>query len=166
MNRARYVSYLSMLIAMAISLNMFESMYIGAFSFGIRIGLANIIALLALKLMGVKEMIIVNVMRVVVSTFLRGFGVAFFISFGGVLLSSVFLIVLDRLKASILFTSIVSSLAHSTGQVLVVMFFYKQVLIATILPYLFLGSIPTGVLTGLIASMVLKRIRPVIVKGL
>ena len=84
----------------------------------------------------------------------------FWISCGGIVLSSLVLILLDHLHSSLLFTSVFSSIAHSVGQTLVVMVFYMQPGILAILPYFLLISIPTGLLTGTIAKLVLKRIKP------
>ena len=55
-----------------------------------RIGLANIMALVALRMLGVKEMLIVNAMRVLIGNLLTGtiFGSVFWISLAGVVLSS------------------------------------------------------------------------------
>ena len=155
-------TFLTLLVAMAIMLNVIESTYIGSFSFGIRIGLANIIALITIKILGIKEMLVVNVMRVMIGNLIRGliFGSTFWISLGGVALSSIMLIILHKLNASIMFTSVGSSIAHSVGQVLVVMAFYRQPLIMSILPYLLLGSVPTGILTGYLAVRVIERIKP------
>ena len=82
--------YLALFSAMAIVLSMIESIYIGPIFFMVRIGLANIVALVTVKILGVKEMIIVNTMRVVISTLMRGmiFSSTFWISLGGVVLSS------------------------------------------------------------------------------
>ena len=161
--KTRHFVYLTLLSAMAITLNLIESMYIGSFSFGIRIGLANIIALITINLLSIKDMIIVNIMRVMIGNLLRGliFGSTFWISLGGVILSSIALIVMHKLKSSLMFTAVVCSISHSVGQVLVVMWFYKQSAIAAILPYLLLGSIPMGFLTGYTAKLVLDRIKPI-----
>ena len=162
----RRFTYLALLSAVAIALNLLESIYIGPIFGVLRLGLANIAALLALKLMGRKEMIIVNVMRVVIGNLLRGtiFSSTFWISSGGVILSSVAMTVLDRMDSSLLFTSIIGAVAHSSGQVLIVSFLYRQAGMAAILPYLLLGSIPTGILIGTVARLVMTRIRPLRLK--
>jgi len=153
---------LAMLSASAIVLSLLESAYIGPIFLTLRIGLANIAALLALKLLGTREMVIVNVMRVVISSLLRGviFGSTFWISAGGVLLSSFVLLLCEKLKTSIMFQSICSSLAHTTGQVLVVCLFYTQAGMLATLPFLLVGSVFTGLGIGVVSDMVLKRIRP------
>ena len=103
-----------------------------------------------------------SVMRVVFGNLLRGmiFGSTFWISAGGVLLSSLVMILCDRFDSSILFTSVAGAISHSLGQVLVVAALYMQAGIMAILPYLLAGSVPTGFLTGIVADQVLKRIRP------
>ena len=162
----RRFTYLALLSAVAIALNLLESIYIGPIFGVLRLGLANIAALLALKLMGRREMIIVNVMRVVIGNLLRGtiFSSTFWISSGGVILSSLVMLGMDKLDSSLLFTSIIGSIAHSSGQVLIVSFLSRQAGMAAILPYLLLGSIPTGILIGTIAKLVLTRIRPLKLK--
>lgn len=162
-NKTRHFVWLALLSAMAITLSLVESIFIGPLLFGIlRIGLANIIALITIKLLGVRDMIIVNTMRVVISTLMQGtiFGSVFWISLGGVVLSSIVLIILDHFHASLLFTSILCAIAHSCGQVIIVALFYMQPGIAVLLPYLLLASIPMGIITGIIAKMVLARIHP------
>lgn len=160
--RTKRFIYLALFSAMAIVLSIIESIYIGPIFFMVRIGLANIVALVTVKILGVKEMIIVNAMRVVISTLMRGmiFSSTFWISLGGVVLSSIVLIILEKMGSSLMFTSIMMSIAHSVGQVIVVCFFYMQAGVAAILPYLLLGSIPMGFLTGMTAKLVLTRIRP------
>lgn len=161
-NKTKRFVYLALLCAAAIILSIFESIYIGPIFLTLRIGLANIAALIALKLLGRKEMIIVNVMRSVIANLLRGMllGSTFWISLGGIVLSSIVLIIMDMLDSSLMFTSVMSSIAHSIGQVIVVMMFYMQPRIAMILPYMLLGSIPMGIFTGITAKLVLSRIQP------
>ena len=151
-----------MLSAMAIIINIFESTYLPIFPFGIRFGLANIIALIAIELLDVKAMLSVNLMRVVIGNLLRGliFGSTFWISLSGVVLSSIVLILCKKvLKMPIMSMSMLSAVGHSTGQVLMVMLFYNQESMWMILPYLLLSAIPTGLLTGFTAKSALRLLK-------
>lgn len=161
MNKTKKLTLITMLSAMAIVINLFESSFIPPISFGIRFGLANIIALITLEFFGVKEMIVVNIMRVVIGSLLRGwlFGTTFWISSGGVILSSLVLIVAYFLKSSVVFKSIISAFGHSIGQVLVVMILYQQKDMMIYIPILLMTAIPTGILTGIIGRLVLKRVK-------
>lgn len=160
MNKTKHFSYLALLCAMAITLNILESTLIGSIAYNLRVGLANIIALITMHVLGVKDTIIVNTMRVVIGNLLRGliFGSTFWISLGGVTLSTIILIICKLTKSSVLFTSILSSIAHSTGQVFVVMFIYRQAGMLVTLPYLLVFSIPVGIFTGIIAKQALSRV--------
>lgn len=155
-------TYLALLSAMAITLNLLETAMIPPMFGVFRIGLANIIALVTIEILGVKEMIIVNMMRVIIGNLMSGriLGSSFWISFGGVLLSSAVLLIMHRMKASLMFTSVMSAIAHSIGQVIVVAFFYMTGYIAVILPYFLLLSIPTGLFTGFVAKVASERIKP------
>ena len=156
-NKTKRFTYLALLSAMAITLNLIETATIPPMFGVFRIGLANIIALVTIQVLGVKEM-----MRVMIGNLMSGriFGSSFWISFGGVLLSSIVLCIMHKLKASLMFTSVMSSIAHSIGQVCVVAFFYMTGYIAVILPYFLLLSIPTGLFTGFIAKIASERVKP------
>ena len=158
-SKVRRLTYVTMLSALAIVINLVESYFIPPIQFGIRFGLANIIALITIEILGTKEMIIVNAMRVTIGSLLRGviFGTTFFLSFGGVLLSTIIIVIMHKIKASLWFTSMMSAIFHSLGQVLVVMFIYRQEAVIAILPLLAVSSIATGILTGFIANECVKR---------
>lgn len=162
MNSTKRLVLITMLSAMAITLNIFESIYLGGFfPLGIRIGLANIIALITILTFGVKEMVVVNIMRVVIGNLMRGliFGSTFWIACGGVILSSLVLILCDKmLKSSLMFTSIASAIAHSIGQVIVVAVFYNQPYMYSIVPYLLLSAVPMGILTGIVGRQAVNLV--------
>lgn len=162
LQKTKRFTYLALFSAMAITLNMLETAILTPFLGILRVGLANIIALMTIEILGVKEMIIVNLMRVLIGSLLSGMflGTSFWISAGGVLLSSLTLYLCNKAKSSLLFTSVMSSIAHSAGQVIIVIFLYKQLMVASILPYFLLFSIPAGFLTGSIAKLALKRVKP------
>lgn len=161
MTKTKRLSYVTMLSALSIVINLFESWFIPPVQFGIRFGLANIISLITIELFGIKELLIVNIMRILIGSLLRGiiFGSPFWISFGGILLSTIIIIILHKLKTSLLFTSIMSAIFHSLGQVLIVSFIYHQSNVMMILPILLISSILTGCLTGFVAKECLKRLK-------
>ena len=161
MTKTRRFAYVSMLVSLAVLLNLAESMFIPPIQFGIRFGITNIVALVAIGMFGLKEMAIVNVMRVLIGNLIRGtlFSSIFWISGGGVLLSSIVLFILTGRKATVRFRSVISAMAHSTGQVLVVMIIYSQTSMISFVSVLLITSIPTGYLTGLIAEQVFRRLR-------
>ena len=150
-----------MLTALAIVINVAENAFLPELPLGIRFGLANIIALIAINLFTYKEMTTVNIMRVVLANLISGtiFGTKFFIAIGGIILSSIALIILKKLKCTSICSSIISALAHMIGQILVVSFIYGTLNMFLAFPLYIVSAIGTGILTGIIANEVLKRVR-------
>lgn len=161
MNKTKKLTYVTMLTALAIVINVAENAFLPELPLGIRFGLANIIALIAINLFTYKEMTTVNIMRVVLANLISGtiFGTKFFIAIGGIILSSIALIILKKLKCTIIFSSIISALAHMIGQILVVSFIYGTLNMFLAFPLYIVSAIGTGILTGIIANEVLKRVR-------
>lgn len=157
----RRLTLITMLLAMSILLHMIEpSLPIGIP--GVKLGLANILGLVALYLFGVKEMLMLNLMRVLIASLLRGilFGTGFWLSLGGVALSSFAAIVLVfHKKLSPIGVSIGSSAFHGLGQILALIFINQTLFMIYWLPLLWATAVPTGLVTGALSVQVLKRIR-------
>ena len=160
MSNLKKLTYLSILLAIGIVLNLIENFFIPPVTFGIRFGIANIISLLVVENYDIKTMWLLNILRVIIANLLTAslFGPRFLISIGGIILSSIILSILAHSKSSDIFMSIMSSIAHSVGQVLVVVILYKQQSMLVFIPILLLSSLPTGILTGIIAMQVNRRI--------
>lgn len=161
MNNTRKFLVLTMLLALAIVINMFENSFIPELPFGIRFGLANIISLIVINIYDKKELFIINILRVVLANLIGGtlFDSRFLIGFGGIVLSTFSLLLTKKIKSTIIFSSIISSLAHTLGQIIVVCFIYNSIYMINAIPIYIISSIGTGVLTGIISFEVLKRIR-------
>lgn len=161
MNKTKKLTYVTMLIALAIVINVAENAFLPELPLGIRFGLANIIALITINLFTYKEMTTVNIMRVVLANLITGtiFGTKFFIALGGIIFSSIALIILKKLKSTIIFSSIISALAHMIGQIMVVSFIYGTLNMFLAFPLYIISALGTGVLTGMIANEVLKRVK-------
>lgn len=155
------IAEISLFSALAIIFNVVESFFISPMQFGIRLGIANIISLIAIKKMKSKDILLINLLRVLLTSILKGnfLSSTFFISLMGVLLSIMIIICCDKVNTSILFMSVMSAIFHSLGQFIVIFFIYNTINIINILPILIIISVLTGILTGLIAKLILKRIK-------
>lgn len=154
------MTQLTMLLAMGIVLNYLEPQLPVAVP-GAKLGLANIIGVIALVLFGPKQMIAVNIMRVLIASLLRGtlFATAFWLSLTGVLLSTAVVIICYKLwKPSVVMLSVLSSIFHCVGQVIAVSIIYNSWGMLFTLPQLLVFAIPTGIVTGILAQEALKRI--------
>lgn len=160
MNNTKRYSTLAILCSLAVVINLIENLFIPPLSFGIRFGLANIISLITLKKMGFKDMCLVVLLRLTLGNLLKGtiFGTPFWISSLGIIFSSIVIVILDKINSSIMFTSMMSSIFHTLGQLIVVCIIYNQVNIFVIFPMLIITSLASGIITGLISIEVLKRI--------
>lgn len=153
---------LTMLLALSVVLNIIESFipFVGGSIPGLKLGLANIIVLIVLYLFSFKEAVYISVLRVILVGILRTglFSMTFFFSLGGVLLSVIVMYLAKRTKLSIVGVSILGSIAHSFGQVLIAIIIMKNVYIIYYVPWLLIFSVPTGILTGLISKVLIKNL--------
>lgn len=159
--KVKNMMIITMLMAMSIVFHLIEPVLPIPVP-GVKLGLANILGLIALKLFGVKTMYAVNLSRVLIASLLRGilFGTGFWVSLSGVLLSSTFVMLLHRTsKFSVLGLSIAAAAFHNVGQVLMIMFIYSSIFMIYWMPPLIWLSIPTGLLTGILAIGALQRLR-------
>ena len=157
------MTQITMLIALSIVFHLVESMIPVPVPIpGFKLGLANIVGLVALYLFGARVMLEVNIMRVIFASLLRGmlFSTGFWLSITGVLISSIaMMIVYKKSPMTIYGVSVCGSVFHSIGQVIAVTFIYSQFFMQAILPLLILLGIPTGIFIAMIAGSVLKRIK-------
>ena len=160
--KTRKMVYMALLSAIAIVLHIVETALQLPLPAGMKLGLANIISLVVIELYGMKEMFIVNFFRVIISSLMTGIFMSypFFISCGGVLLSSLALAMIKKLTdLPIVSTSIIGAVFHNIGQVLVVAYLLSSQAIMSYVFILLASSIPTGIFTGMTAIQILKRVK-------
>lgn len=152
---------LTMLLALSVVLNIIES-FIPFFSAipGLKLGLANIIILIVLYLYSFKDAIYISFLRIIIVGILRTglFSTTFFFSLGGAFLSLVAMYLVKKTKLSIIGVSIIGSIFHSIGQVIVAIIFLKNTFIIYYIPWLLLFSIPTGIVVGLTSKAILDNL--------
>lgn len=162
MNKTRKLTNVTMLVAISILFHLIESMIPIPIPIpGFKLGLANIVGLIALYLYDAKIMLSINLMRVILASLMRGilFAPGFWLSLSGVLLSSSAAILAKKYTPMTYYgVSCASSAFHVIGQVIAVTMLYSQFLMGALLPILLLLSIPTGCFTGYLAAQVLKRL--------
>lgn len=150
---------MALLLAFALIINFLESLFPLPIP-GVKIGFTNCVGLMVLFCFSKKEYVIFNVFKVLLVALLRtGFGIAFFISVSGTLLSTIITLLLYKFsKASIYGLSIAGALFHSLGQVLMVMILYNNVYMINYLPLLEFVSIISGCLTAFVSANVLEKL--------
>lgn len=154
------ITRLAMLLALAIVLNLIESvipLFNGMIP-GLKLGLANTITLVVLYVYSFKDALYLSLFRVLLVGILRTglFSITFFFSLGGSLLSILMMYIVKKTKLSIVGVSIVGSISHSIGQIIVAIIILNNDAMFYYLPWLLLFSIPTGIITGLISKELIK----------
>lgn len=154
------MSVLTMLAGMALIVNMIEPVF-PIIVPGVKFGLANVMGLIAFYLFGAKELFIVNVMRVIIASLLRGtlLGTGFWLAFVGTLMSSSFIVIFSRFtNMSEIGLSSVSATFHNIGQIIVIAMITSTGLIVTYLPIMLFMGVPTGIVTGYLVQSINKRL--------
>ena len=158
--KVQKIALLGVLLATTIVIAIAES-FIPSFTIpGIKLGFANIVILVTLYELGVKEAIFINLVRVLVVSLVRGtfLSMGFFMSLTGAVLSLGVMILFCLLikKFSIIGVSVIGSLFHVTGQILIAMIYMGSVYVVYYLPIIGLAAIITGILVGFIARSIIK----------
>ena len=158
--KVQKIALLGVLLAATIVIAIAES-FIPSFTIpGIKLGFANIVILVTLYELGVKEAVFINLVRVLVVSLVRGtfLSMGFFMSLTGAVMSLGIMILFCLLikKFSIIGVSVIGSLFHVTGQILIAMIYMSSVYVVYYLPIIGLAAIITGVLVGFIARAIIK----------
>ena len=127
---------------------------------GIKLGLANIVILIILYEIGIVEALIVDLSRVLLVGLLRGTiaSMGFLMSLTGAVMSLGIMILFFLLvkKLSIIANSVVGSLFHVMGQILIAIIFLGSGYVLFYLPIIGISAIITGVLVGIVAQLVIR----------
>lgn len=158
--KVQKMALLGVLTAGAIVIAILESFIPSIGIPGVKLGLANIVILVILYELGIVEAIIVNLLRVIVVGLVRGtfLGMGFLMSLTGAVLSLAIMILFYLLikKFSIIGVSVIGSVFHVTGQILIAMLYLGTAYIVLYLPVIAISAIITGVFVGIIAQLIIR----------
>lgn len=154
------VAYFGVFTAFALIMGYIESMIPFYFGIpGVKLGLTNIVIVIALYVMGVKEAFLLNAARIVLVGFLFGSLYSIIYSLAGGMLSLLVMVLLKKTgRFSVGGVSIAGGISHNIGQILVAVFVVETASIAYYLPVLLIAGTITGFLIGIISSEILKRL--------
>ena len=124
---------------------------------GIKLGLANVVTLATLILLGKSYAFSVLVVRCLLGAIFGGLtGLAFSLT-GGLLALTVMCIAAKGKVLSVYGISVLGAATHNVGQILIAMALMGSFYVAVYLPWLLLISILTGLLTGRLVAGILRR---------
>ena len=126
---------------------------------GVKLGLANLIIVIALYKMNLKETYLLSVTRIILSGFIFGnlFSIIYSLS-GGLLSLSVMAFLKKQGGFSVMGLSIAGGVMHNVGQLLVAMVIVETFSIIYYIPVLLIAGVITGLVIGVAANEMLKRL--------
>ena len=159
MKETKRLVLLAMLTAVAMILSYVESLLPSVGIPGVKMGLANIAVIFALFRFGWKEAAVLSLVRIVLVSLLFGSVGAMLYSLAGAVLSLAVMALLRRIdRFSTVGVSVAGGVAHNAGQILMAMLILQTKQLLGYLPVLAVSGIAGGVLTGLTAALLIRRI--------
>ncbi|HHW02031.1 MAG TPA: Gx transporter family protein [Thermoanaerobacterales bacterium] len=156
------IIYLSLLVTFGLVLHIIENMIPVPFPVpGAKLGLANIISLLAIILYGIKEGLAVNILRCIVGALLTGSVSSLLYSLSGAVLSTLMMAVVYkyfRKIFSLVGISIIGGVTHNITQVTVASIILSTFGLYIYLPFLMVIGLFTGFFTGLAATFISQNL--------
>jgi len=158
--KSREAALLGIFVAYALVISLIERMIPLSFSIpGIRLGLANVVVLMAMYLFTLPRAFLLMVLKCLLAAIFAGSPTALFYSLGGSLLSFAVMAVFIRLfheNISPIGVSVAGAALHNIGQILVACLLIKSWVVLLYLPVLLLIGIGTGAVIGILVL----RVRP------
>ena len=160
---SRKISINAMFTAFAVVLSYIETFVPVAGIPGVKLGLANFAIVLAIYMLGYKNAITINIVRIlIIGAF---FGNLFSISFSiaGAIISFIPMAVLKHTgKVSMVTVAITGGVFHNIGQVFVATLVVDTYGVFSYVPVLIISGIITGMVIGILSNIVYTRIKNII----
>lgn len=160
MNR---VAYFGMFTSLALIFSYIETLIPISFGIpGIKLGLANLIIIIALYKIKLREVYLLSVTRVLLSGLIFGnyFSILYSLA-GGLLSLTVMCILRKKEDFSIIGVSIAGGVFHNIGQLVVAMAVVETFHIFYYVPVLLIAGLITGFLIGVLADNILRRLEKI-----
>ncbi|MCR5754592.1 MAG: Gx transporter family protein [Acetatifactor sp.] len=155
------ISYLGLMIALAFVLSYVE--FLLPLNIGIpgaKIGLANLVIVVALYTFSAKTALALSVVRVILVGFTFGNLSMMMYSMAGAALSFAVMVLAKKLnRLSVTGVSVLGGVFHNVGQILVAILVLETGSIIYYLPFLVIVGTISGVVIGIVAAMITKRVR-------
>jgi heptaprenyl diphosphate synthase len=162
LNTKRIVT-IAMFVALATVISIVErSIVIPGVHPAVKLGLANIVTLLSILVLGYKDAFLVVVVRCILAALVGGNPVSFLFSITGGVLSALVMSVMWRYLSkyiSIINISVIGAICHNIGQLFVAGILAQDFHIYILLPVLMVSAVITGYNVGLLTKHVYKSLQ-------
>ena len=161
-NKVKNVAFFGMMVALAFTFSYLESLI--PFNIGlpgVKLGLANLVVVVALYTMKPREAFAIAVLIVLLAgmTFGNLYSLAY--SLCGGVLSFAVMCLAKKTKLSIIGVSMLGGISHNIGQIIVAAIVMETVRIAYYLPVLLVAGLITGLLMGVVSRLIVDRIKKI-----
>lgn len=157
------IVFISLLVSLGLALGIIESLIPFPFIVpGVKLGLANIIALTTLIIFGFKEALMVSIFRSVLLALATGNLAGLPYSLTGAIFSVVVMTMVEKYLSnyfSLIGVSILGAVAHNFAQISVASLILENIKIFSYLPVMTLMSLLTGYIVGLSSIFISKNLR-------
>lgn len=156
----RSIAIFGLLVAVAMVLSWLEAQLVPFIPFpGVRLGLTNLVVLVALYKLGEKEAIGLNLVRILLVGLSFGNAFSLMYSLAGGLLSGLVMLLLKKTnRFNIVTVSVAGGIFHNVGQLLVAAAVLGSGAVLYYLVILWISGIIAGAFVGLICAELLKRL--------
>ena len=158
--KSKKIAYYGLCIALAFVLSYVESLFPTFIAVpGVKLGLTNLVVLIALVKIGKKDAFFINMIRILLVGLTFGTAFSLLYSFaGGILSFLVMMLFYGKNRFSVIGVSVAGGVAHNVGQILVAMMVLESKALVYYLPVLILSGTLAGVVVGILCGEVVKRL--------
>ena len=160
-NSVRRLTRAALLTAIALTIFMAEAQLPAPVPIpGVKLGLANIITVYAMYLLGPADTLLILISRIFLGAVFSGQMMTLLYSLGGGLVSFCAMLLLRRIfdEEQLWLVSPISAVCHNLGQLLVAAAVMQTWAVLAYLPYLILAAIISGLFTGWCTQFLVRRL--------
>jgi heptaprenyl diphosphate synthase len=154
----RRIAIIAIFVALAVVLNIVErSIILPGVHPGVKLGLANVITLLSILMLGPGDAFLIVALRCLMGVFIAGNPVSFLFSFTGGMLSTLVMIVMWNYLnkfTSIVKISMTGAVFHNAGQLIIAALLVQSWQVYVFLPVLMLSAVTTGYVVGVLTKQI------------
>lgn len=158
--KSKLIASYGLFIALAFIFSYIESLVPIPFPVpGIKLGLANLVVIIAIYGIGAKEAFVLSMIRILLVGFTFRDPSTLIFSFAGGILSWLSMLVFIKIKLfSMVGVSIIGGIAHNIGQIIVAILYVNNTSLIYYLPLLMISGVVSGTLIGILGAIIIKRL--------
>lgn len=162
--KTKKIAYLGLLTALAFIFSYIETLVpVNIGIPGAKLGLANLVILVALYTIGERNAFLLSVVRIVLVGFTFSNLASMLYSMAGGILSFGAMYLAKRSgKLSVTGVSVMGGVFHNIGQVIMAIWVVKTASLIYYLPVLIIAGLLSGIVIGILGAMVTKRVKKVV----